>query len=1420
MQSTDEAKKFLEEAINTLLQLQKKLEDNGHPLTPLIRYNLCTSKSYLRKSILKPISFEESEKYVRSGQHPLIRKLQAESNIYYENATLVQGERAHVGGYGNLMQMLSQKFSKQKIMISSEKINTSSGDGKLYQILIKYKLHICRYITEQLGTVTRYITVGYYNEYPCIMIKISRETIPPASINSATDASFNSWVDCIASYFIGLINYCSFSNNIPIEMERRASFGFLSPTVACTDDSIRINVGIIPKSYANILTECLKILDHVLTQKLDLQAPLHIPVFYTTKEYYQYLATDSKGNQKEVMPPPALNTLSQLLWAKVDTGHKSTLFNITRTPYAKDGIASQVFNELLHYGFNPDRAFLRGFYWSISQFQIILNKKKPTLAFAQNDHEMNYGKDRNGKKIGFSDYPTQLIDTEFWTVIDSIVTAVRSLDDPVLDSVIRGMNKCCEKMEIDQVFHGLEILNELIFISSMEKGAKEKIADGYGSDSDDEEDMNGSRICTKKIIVHNGMRAIFGATLATYNHLRDQKPSISCRIFLQNMYYETADGLTWIMKHEHLTGIGMVKKSSEGNVIMHDLNGCVTNGRNTYFDLPAERDKILILDTTSTTAETVHEYLKCFANSRAELLFLVDSGLKNQQLGADKNQYGTVRIYTKNKQILNKIYAFIKNNERPLLSPISHHYRRTMKKIGVVPTARNFFNPNSSYNVVEVLLEIIKNKSDRVRQNIVHNLLLLRSENSKGFQTIVDQLIHLSSSARYHERCNAARALAFLAELDDKLIDILVKRCEGGKTQFEQESAIFALGKLALSKLQVRTDYIIASLLFCLDNQEPWIRYYAADALVNLGQLNLKIIDILLDAADEEKARIWQSVGDPDEGEYEPFLESPQIALSNVGIYNLKIINEWIVKLENSDFNSKNLTQTIETIGNSAIILPNIITHLLHPPSKESAGALDEQNLIALENLGKIQKMALRALYLMKTENDEVTKSLNQSIEKVLNSFRTYKELLVSFSVKSNRMKLDCQIVSLLNTLEEPIDTILKARLISYSKPTNCYNIKIILKTLISLGHIDWHLANVIIENGNIYLVDSFEIDAFKNLEASKEAIELLINGLTHESLGIRFNATTLLGKINYKYHPLLLEQVIQKLWQNLYEEEELWIYYNVANSLFNLGEKSEEITDVLIEALYQGHPAIQFDAASKLIQLGMQHPNIFFVCINWIDSSLSEESAAKAQEILKSLGIEEYIINSIEILKKIFGYQDYLSVVAQYEGIPSETEKLDLYLNRYSFPRFEKDIALILASSRSERIEKINSILIKALKSVDPYLKSLALEVVNNMDSVNDEFMKILSNLLHDPIRRIRLRAAEALVCLKSIPQSSAETSISKKLNTECATLFHSIFPPPVQNLIFAYAGYGSISIADSSPEPIESEQDKAKEIKIRKFF
>lgn len=611
--------------------------------------------------------------YYRSSKHP-IAKIKDTNPVNQRNkghakAALSHGGRAHFGYFHNNLTCLGDRSCNKKHPKAS---STTPGDASLYDELLSARQAICAYMARKLSKL-KHLKVSYYHEYPCLMILILPSSVVQTH-QKASDASLNNWSHFLSCYLEGALNATAALNNIPIEIIDRSSFGFLSPTLAPTDDSIRLNTGIIPKAYQSIIIKTLTHLDATLgklTKSLAESYPIPKDSFFLTDEFKNYRKNRRNKN---------IGNIVELLWEPVDTMNKTGIYNIMRSNFAHKGIAKSAFKSLLSDRDNHDNALMNAISWALDQLYITDQRK---LTFNQSDN-INYNiRFDTTHSIDITWY-----DKPFWDTIKSIHDKLATIEDklPILETTLAMIKSAYNNGELNQLYAKLEAVQDALLIQAGMLAEDADLEDGYGSDSDEEDTTEETTVYSRKIITNNGMRAIIGALIAVSINKKELK------LLLDRSYYEIQSALPLITS---INGINVFqkKKLSEASVYLTDATPCITDGNASKIMDCLDEDgldqfagKIMIIDVTSATIETMRTYYQAFKRSRSPLLCLVSSGLKNEQLGSDNNAYGTIRLFSKSKTTVETAYARIRNNEEPVQSIISHLLRRIMKSVGATPT--------------------------------------------------------------------------------------------------------------------------------------------------------------------------------------------------------------------------------------------------------------------------------------------------------------------------------------------------------------------------------------------------------------------------------------------------------------------------------------------------------------------------------------------------------------------------------------------------------------------------------------------------------------------------------------------------------------------------------------------------------------
>lgn len=644
----------------------------------LIRKPLSPFNSYLRRTPYKPCEIEHSETYARSEKHPLRTTQNKEKDRMYQGKELGQGLRANVGDYVNPFQLLGDIFVSQ-----NRTVLTVTGDGVLRDRLLDYQKKIAEYITSEVlkNNKVQYATPAVFNDYPCLMLKIDC----PSKVK-VSDAAKEAWTNLVICFFTALVNYSAYSNGIPIELVRRSSFCFPStPAIAPIENSIRLSPGIVPIQYATLLIQCIETVNLLLAHLCQSQTNYQMPqdTFYQTPAYRVYLGT------QQISP---VSNLLQFLFHKVEKGNNGqlTVQNLMRTAYARQRITAKIFNQLFRLPRDTkdiSPAFVNVLFWAIQQMQVIGGK----LSFQQTEPIQYNTSFQQLKTVRF-------IDDNFWQAWDKILERLR-FTAHYHEEDFSQFQKSITSQHISTLYFAFEKVIEHMFEHAILTREAHQYGDGYGSDSENESEIEGTKLYSKKVIAHNGMRAIFGALLGLREaHLID--PAYRTRIYNVNSYYEVESGLKELPALHNAVGSMMaVKNPSEANVVLFDLNACITDNDKNQQDqnvFQNSGNKVFILDSTSTTNNRCREHLELIirnSHRNCQTIFFVSSGLKHEQLGLDRNHYGTIRIFSPDKKLLEGIYAGIKKHEKPVLSDVSHALRRKMKTAGCVPVVSQFFRP-------------------------------------------------------------------------------------------------------------------------------------------------------------------------------------------------------------------------------------------------------------------------------------------------------------------------------------------------------------------------------------------------------------------------------------------------------------------------------------------------------------------------------------------------------------------------------------------------------------------------------------------------------------------------------------------------------------------------------------------------------
>lgn len=150
-------------------------------------------------------------------------------------------------------------------------------------------------------------------------------------------------------------------------------------------------------------------------------------------------------------------------------------------------------------------------------------------------------------------------------------------------------------------------------------------------------------------------------------------------------------------------------EESNQTIVYVDLNHCSASGPNTkdvldylkekqsemkrIFEKDKEKQKVIVFDYTSATTRKLRQAIELFA-PYVEVLLLVSSGVKNEQIGADTNTYGTLRLISADRNKINHLDSMLKLGlgVKEALPHESHCVRRLYKSVRAVITTKDICN--------------------------------------------------------------------------------------------------------------------------------------------------------------------------------------------------------------------------------------------------------------------------------------------------------------------------------------------------------------------------------------------------------------------------------------------------------------------------------------------------------------------------------------------------------------------------------------------------------------------------------------------------------------------------------------------------------------------------------------------------------
>lgn len=574
-----------------------------------------------------------------------------------------------------------------------ENIQGVSLENPLYEELLDYRNQICLQVFNEalklLPNNEERFELIHHNEYPCLLVKI-----PFIQHFKHTE----SWNKLFIAYYVAIVNKGAEKAGIPIEMVIRSGFGHLLPSIDVTGDSFRINVGVVPACYGEIMARSLAMLQEIITHRLN-----------TTLERYEYTKdandfidkinvkiggyNNSKPADKTLPTWEKKQKCYEILQLQGDPSGKSIVCQITRKRMYLDLLADYVAEGLDKKASESDLTF---------PIVRMLGHLDFGASISTNISQSSFK--RNSRKWTAQENLLLQKDEQFWK---TITQAVRS---------IGGSTGIYDSRTLYGLYSKLEKANKELIIRSASTIPAE---DGLGSDSEQEaEGPNKQKLYAKKLTVTTGMMAINVAHYLARYYLKQYLGIEQYRAECKSMYYETEESLKLSVKSEGKLAVLNNRKPNNPSILFFDLNHCdVSGARSTRLkhyidgDLAEKNIPVMVMDYSSSTTS----HIKCAINDAIDagvkLILLVSSGLKNEQLSAD-NPYGTVRIITLDQAQREKLYKEAKKvlEESGRIPATAHKIRKGYKKARLIPTNQQILNADTSRKPFEEQAPIIVDK--------------------------------------------------------------------------------------------------------------------------------------------------------------------------------------------------------------------------------------------------------------------------------------------------------------------------------------------------------------------------------------------------------------------------------------------------------------------------------------------------------------------------------------------------------------------------------------------------------------------------------------------------------------------------------------------------------------------------------------
>ena len=546
---------------------------------------------------------------------------------------------------------------------------TTAEPALWYDRLLTQQKKMAAYVVEQVKERQPDLLINSDNNYTCVLFSLAK---PKREKNPKI------WSQFLSAYLVALTNTLAYERGINIEMVHRSSFGCLRPSVAECGDSVRVNLGLTPKPYADCVIDAICYLQQIFKNSQAFKIPFESTALHKTLKNYN----EKKSTKRKIVDIHLKDTLWDTLWAPGDSSNRSFASQFFRksvvTEYLVDSIQTACLKKPLETLFKDENAYEDAFVTPLKKILKSIRLKDNSLSIQLDTEDLVSYKWK---------VPDTVNDDDFWDLAKEMAEQLgvteEEINTLISDKITEDFHSQFEAWVANFIFQPV---------------ADNYVTDGYGSDSEEERELEidgeSQVVHAKKLITATGMRAIQLIHAVSRKYLQDKYKDdpLFLTFSASQMYYETDEALS-----KHPIPIDYIyeknKKNVQTNIGFFDVNYCNTNHEemDDHLNLISKKDRICVIDVTSATTQEIREILVRIYKKRPniKLVLTISSGLKNEQAMGDYNPYGTVRIFSKDRNSLDAIYEDLVQLEEQaeyLHPKESHLIRKTAKSAGMTPT--------------------------------------------------------------------------------------------------------------------------------------------------------------------------------------------------------------------------------------------------------------------------------------------------------------------------------------------------------------------------------------------------------------------------------------------------------------------------------------------------------------------------------------------------------------------------------------------------------------------------------------------------------------------------------------------------------------------------------------------------------------